>query len=150
MYTQFVHKLIVGNAQVRSAHKIHFLRMCKGSNRLRHTYQHYGDVIMSAMASQITSISMVCSTVCSGADQRKHQSSASLAFVKGIHWWPVNSPHKRPVTRKRFHLMTSSCHIYACWWLLMMVESHSSLENVDKIYWPSSDLFRRSFDVLKS
>ena len=36
------------------------------------------------------------------ADQRKHQSSASLAFVRGIHRWPVNSPHKRPVTRKMF------------------------------------------------
>ena len=37
-----------------------------------------------------------------GADQRMHQRSASLAFVKGIHRWPVNSPHKRPVTRKMF------------------------------------------------
>ena len=45
---------------------------------------HYSDVIMSAMASQITGVSMVCSTVCSGAAQRKHQSSASLAFVRGI------------------------------------------------------------------
>ena len=41
--------------------------------------------------------------------KRKYQSSASLAFVRGIHRWPVNSPHKRPVTRKNFHLMTSSC-----------------------------------------
>ena len=37
-----------------------------------------------------------------GTDQRKHQSSASLAFVRGIHRWPVNSPHKGPVTRKMF------------------------------------------------
>ena len=37
-----------------------------------------------------------------GADQRNHQSSASLAFVKGIHRWPVDSPHKGPVTRKMF------------------------------------------------
>ena len=42
------------------------------------------------------------STVYSGADQRKHQSSASLAFVCGIHRWPVNSAHKWPVTRKKF------------------------------------------------
>ena len=41
-------------------------------------------------------------TVYSGGDQRKHQSSTSLAFVWGIHWWPVNSPHKWPVTRKMF------------------------------------------------
>ena len=57
---------------------------------------HYNDVIMSAMASQITGVSSVCSSVGSGADQRKHQSSASLALVRGL----VNSPHKRPVTRK--------------------------------------------------
>ena len=43
---------------------------------------------------------IVCSTVCSGADQRKHQSSASLAFVGGIHRWLVDSPHKGPVTQK--------------------------------------------------
>ena len=63
---------------------------------------HYSDVIISTMASQITGVSMICSTVCWGADQRKHQSSASLAFVRGIHRWPVNSPHKRPVTWKMF------------------------------------------------
>ena len=63
---------------------------------------HYEDVIMGAMASQITSLTIVYSTVYSGADQRKHQSSASLAFVRGIHRWPVNSPHKWPVTRKMF------------------------------------------------
>ena len=61
---------------------------------------HYSDVIMGAMASQITSLIIIYSTVYSGADQRKHQSSASLAFVWGIHRWPVNSPHKWPVTRK--------------------------------------------------
>ena len=55
---------------------------------------------MSAMESQITSLTIVYSTVYSGANQRKHQSSASLAFVRGIHRWPVNSPHKGLVTRK--------------------------------------------------
>ena len=63
---------------------------------------HYGDVTMGAIASQITSITIVYSTVYSDADQRKHQSSASLAFVWGIHRGPVNSPHKWPVTRKMF------------------------------------------------
>ena len=58
----------------------------------------YNDVIMSTIASQITSLTIVYATVYSGADQRKHQSSASLAFVQG----PVNSPHKGPVTRKMF------------------------------------------------
>ena len=57
---------------------------------------------MSTIASQITSFTIVYSTVYSGADQSKHQSSASLAFVWGIHRGPVNSPHKWPVTRKMF------------------------------------------------
>ena len=65
-------------------------------------FLHYNDVIMSAMASEITSRTIVHSTVYSSADQRKHQSSASPAFVREIHRWPVNSPHKRPVTRKMF------------------------------------------------
>ena len=65
-------------------------------------YKHYCDVIMGAVASQITSLTIVYSTVYSDADQRKHQSSASLAFVRGIHRGPVNSPHKWPVTRKMF------------------------------------------------
>ena len=63
---------------------------------------HYNDVIMGAIASQITSLTIVFSTVYLDTDQRKHQSSASLAFVRGIHRRPVNSPHKRPVTRKMF------------------------------------------------
>ena len=57
---------------------------------------------MGAIASQITSLTIVYSTVYSGADQSKHQSSASLAFVWGNNRGPVNSPHKWPVTRKMF------------------------------------------------
>ena len=57
---------------------------------------------MSTMASQSTGISIVYSSVCSGIDQRKHQSSASLAFVREIHWWPVKSLHKGPVMWKTF------------------------------------------------
>ena len=67
-------------------------------------YEHYDEAIMGAIASQITSLTIVYSTVYSGADQSKHQSSASLAFVQGIHRGPVNSPHKWPVTRKMFPL----------------------------------------------
>ena len=59
---------------------------------------------MSAMASQITSLKIVYSTFYSGAGERRHQSSASLAFVRGIHRWSVNSPHKGPVTREMFPL----------------------------------------------
>ena len=61
---------------------------------------HYDDMTMNAMASQIISLTIVYSIVYSDADQRKHQSSASLAFVLGIHRGPVNSPDKWPVTRK--------------------------------------------------
>ena len=63
---------------------------------------HYTDVIMGTIASQIASLTIVYSTVYSVADQRKYQSSASLAFVRGIHRRPVKSPHKWPVTRKMF------------------------------------------------
>ena len=62
--------------------------------------QHYNDGIMGAIASQITSLTIVYSIVYSDAYQRKDQSSASLAFVWGIRRGPVNSPHTRPVTRK--------------------------------------------------
>ena len=62
---------------------------------------NYNDVIMSSMASQITSHTIFLLND-SLTDQIKHQSSASLAFVWGIHGWPVNSPHTGPVTRKMF------------------------------------------------
>ena len=58
-------------------------------------HEHYNDAITSAMVSQITRFTIVYSTVYSGADQRKHQSSASQASVRGIHRWLVNSPPKR-------------------------------------------------------
>ena len=91
---------------------------------------HYCDVIMSATASQITGVSFVYSVVCSDADQRK-QSFVSLAFVREIHRWPVNSPHKGPVTRKMFHLMTS-LWIYPGYfrkprWLSMVLPEISSV-----------------------
>ena len=57
---------------------------------------------MGAMAAQINTVSIVYSTVSSGGDQRKHQSSALLAFVRGIHRWPVNTPRKGPVAQKMF------------------------------------------------
>ena len=76
---------------------------------------HYDNVIMTAMASQITSLAIVYSTVYSGADQRKHRSSASLVFVRGIHRWQVNSPHKGPVTRKMFPFDDVIMH-HMTWW----------------------------------
>ena len=76
-----------------------------------YTVIYYNDIIMGVMASQITSLMIAYSTHYSGADQRKHQSSASLAFVRGIHQWPVNSPpppHKGPVT--------SNVENVSIWW----------------------------------
>ena len=63
---------------------------------------HYNGVIIRAMASQITGVSIVCWTVGSNLNPRKHQFSPSLSYVRGIHRSLVNSPHKRPVTRKMF------------------------------------------------
>ena len=76
---------------------------------------------MGTMASQITSLTIVYSTVYSGTYQRKHQSSASLAFVRGIHPGPVNSLHKGPVTRKMFPfddvimINVSESHVRQLW-----------------------------------
>ena len=87
---------------------------------------------MSVVASQITNLTIVYATVYSGADQRKHQSSTSLAFVRRIHRRPVNSPHKGPVTRKMFSfddvIMAISCavsqityfHIFISYYFMWM------------------------------
>ena len=61
---------------------------------------------------KITSLTIVYSTVYSGAVQRKHQSSTPLTFVRGIHQWPVNSPHKWPVTRKMFPFDDAIMHFH--------------------------------------
>ena len=78
----------------------HSINVTKTSHGSHGASNHCRDVIMGAIASEITSLTIVYSTVYSDADQRKYQSSASLAFVRGIHRGPVNSPHKWPVTRK--------------------------------------------------
>ena len=62
-----------------------FCTKCTNAPNQAGGFPHYSDVTLDAMASQITSLPIVYSTVYSGADQRKHQSSASLAFVRGIH-----------------------------------------------------------------
>ena len=100
-------------------------------------HNHYDDVIMSAMASQITSIRIVYPTVYSGADQRKHPSSASLAFVEGIHRSPVNSTHKRPITRKMFPfddviMLTDFCLNSTTRRYLFTCETTSCVDHVHK------------------
>ena len=93
---------------------------------------------MGVIASQITSLTIVYSTIYSDADQRKHQSSASLAFV----WGPVNSPHKWPVTRKMFPfddvvMLWCECHTSRkCSWKL------------NNFYWFNNDLLC-SFSMYK-
>ena len=80
-----------------------FVRQSHDERNRKHEHDcHYNDVIMGRIASQITSLTIVYSIVYSGVYQRKHQSPASLVFVRGIHRRPVNSPHKWPVTRKKF------------------------------------------------
>ena len=92
---------------------------------------HYNDVIMGAMASQITSLTIVYSTVYSGTDQRKHQSSASLAFARGIHRGPVNFLHKGSVTRKMFPfndaIMICIWHSTSTWRLVQERRNSSAL-----------------------
>ena len=91
-------------------------------------YCHYSDVIMGTMASQTTRLTIVYSTVYSGVDQRKHQSSASLSFVRGIHRWPVNSQTKGQLRGKCFQLMTSSCISVILSWFILL-NHHDKLTN---------------------
>ena len=65
-------------------------------------FRHYRDSIMNMLASLITNLTIVYSTLYSGAYWNNHQSYASLAFERGIPRRPVNFPHKGPVTQKMF------------------------------------------------
>ena len=104
------HQCSASLAFVRGIHRDRWIPRTKGQLRGKCFHLmtsswicwHYSDDIMGPMASPITSLTLIYSTVYSGADYKKHQSSPSLAFVRGIHRWPVKSPHKGPVTRKMF------------------------------------------------
>ena len=104
---------------------------CGVIHKFRVYCMHNNDVIMSAIASQISGFSIVCPNVDSGTDQRNHQSSASLAFVRGFHRSPVNSQHKRPVSRKMFPfddvIMGSSFGVYCMCYLLCCMHAHGIL-----------------------
>ena len=98
---------------------------------------YYDDAIMGKMAPQITSLTIVYSTVYSDADQRKHQSSVSLAFVRGIHRGPVNSPHKWPATRK----MSLFDDVIMCYIdLLPRSSRHASLALGECMFWYEPDI----------
>ena len=88
---------------------------------------HYSDVIISAMVSQITGVSMVFSTVCSGADKRKHQSSASLPLWKeftGDRWIPLTVTRKKVSIWWRHHVLLSTSRLVAC----LIKYSHGFIE----------------------
>ena len=84
---------------------------------------------MGALASQFTILTIVYSTVYSGADQIKHQSSALLAFVRGIHRRPVNSPHKWPVMRKILPFDDAIIFTYVCISMIHLSGSHDIIQN---------------------
>ena len=138
---------------------------------------HYCNVIMGAMTSQITSLTIVYSTVHSCTDQRKHQSSASLAFAGGFHGWPVNSPHKWPVTQKMFsfydvimtnptvpyptmhHFITKNVHCVTFVWCIVgfvrwdtvhSVIFHDYVSNIDDLVKDSSNPIVKVLELLQS
>ena len=86
---------------------------------------------MGAMISQITSLTIVYSIVHLGANQRKHQSSGSLAFVRGIHRSPVNSPHKWPVTQKMFPFDDVIMSLHRKWQYLAITWSNADSASND-------------------
>ena len=99
---------------------------------------------MNAMASPITSLTIVYSTIYPGADQRKHQSPASLAFVRGIHWWPVKSPHKGPVRQEMFPFYdvimapssSACCLLGLSYFLYGLGKSGNNIDEiVSKLFW---------------
>ena len=80
------------------------------------------------MASKITvtGVSIVCSTICSGADQREHQSSASLAVVRGIRRWPGDSVKRFNVSISWRHQMHCICKGVHCIWPSPLGDWHST------------------------
>ena len=73
---------LLGGRRLPNSTAIALTQTVLGGLETARSSDHYSDVIMSAMAPQITGASIVCSIICSGADQRKHQISAPLAFVR--------------------------------------------------------------------
>ena len=119
-WSQWKLALIARTAETKSCHDANFVIALPPPwvVVMKIAIAHYSDVIMGGMASQITSLMIVYSAVCLDTDQRKHQSSASLAVVKGIHRWPVNSPHRCPVMWKMFPfndvIMVQWCQRWHC------------------------------------
>ena len=143
---QWVKMLVVQYSKVSLVGSLH------GTTALPVRMSHYNDAIMSAMASQISSLTIVYSTVYSGANLRKYKSPASLAFVRGIHRWPMNSPHKRPVTRKMFPFDdVIMIHTVGKWFEIKLlwdiIEGHREQEHVKWCGWLELQFSERSWDV---
>ena len=98
---------------------------------------------MNTIVSQITSLTIVYSTVYSGADQNKHQSSASLAFVWGSHRGPVSSPHKWPVKRKMFPFDDVIMRAQTQWRMSLQRKSNNSSVRWLKVVWDYMTLMWR-------
>ena len=114
---------------------------------------HCDDVMMTTMAAQITSLTVVYPIVYSDANQRKHQSSASLAFVRGIHRWPVNSPHKLPVTLKVFPfddvIMHLVCKTFTHHWFFSLIFISKHIEKCARpVIFSSEDIFQFQFCLI--
>ena len=122
-----------------SDHRLHWRPQIKTEIR------HCIGVIMGTLASQITSLTIVYSVVYWGVGQRKHQSSASLAFVRGIHRWPVNSPHKWPVTRKMFPFDDAIIELNCRYKFLVTPWKESARHNLS--YLNSNNVFTTTFLV---
>ena len=102
---------------------------------------------MGAIAFQITSLTIVYSTLYWGSDQSKHQSSASLAFVWGIRREPVNSPHKWPVTRKMFPFDYVIMFVYCLSTSLSPAVNNTEVGRVDLLIMVSQGLFGITFST---
>ena len=86
-------------------------------------------------------------TRCSGADQRKHQSSASLVFVRGIHRWPVNSPHKGSVTRKMFPFDDVIMYTQVISWLSPFSLLHQIPLYYDSVYHARDNFIKKAIHI---
>ena len=87
------------------------------------------------MASQITILTIVYSTVYSGGDQTKYQGTASLALGRVIYQWPVNSPHKGPATRKMFPF--DDVIMFSIWGILVEGPNVGSTSACNLYFYPN-------------
>ena len=108
---------------------------------------HYTDVIMSAMASQISSLMIVYSTACSGADQRKHQRPASLAIMVS-HNCNVHAVHQIVTDSSEILCTRSLMHISYHAAILSEMPTFLKWTQCDTLYTDSRGLLENIFMTL--